>query len=672
MSSKIFKSLFFIFISFLFYTWVFASSSWEIKIITREQWWADESYRYLDSKEWKDLIKKWNNTPKRELTESQKIKAQIEAWKVKKANNFLVKNYSDIIWVKSVEEYDWEHKLAWPLARVKNRSAIVIHHTDTDYWNSKDSYEAIRKIYKYHSIWRWWWDIGYNYLIGYNWEIFEWRAWWDDVVGAHDKWNNQAAIWISLIWNYDKKPINKKQYESLKKLVTYLVKKYNIDLSQKTDYFKWCVGTSEQCIQKPLIITHDYPIIWHRDAGHTACPWEKLYAQLQQLKRELKVWISTKNQILLRKIKRLLQKASDDELITFLSKVEVYLDKSPNLKKKTLLLEVKKQILEIEKNRSKFAFWEKKYPSFDDNHKIKVKLSYPYIDFIKFQVSWKYKARLRKQNTQTLIDFIYDKNLDFKTINLNFEFKWNDIYLSWKKISSFDNNKFFRLSVPKWNIIKINSWDRKPKWDKTWKLNDNEFKWDIVFYKKDWNLIVVNELYLTDYLKWLWEVSNSTNPEKIKTIIVLARTYARWYMTKARKFVWEWYDASDNPNIFQKYLWFGLEKRSPNVNKIVEQTKDLVVTYNWDLIKPWYFSSSNWKTISFIDYCKNASWVPDCQHPEKFPFLLWVKDYWGNWKKQAGHWVWVAWTWVEYFSQKWWTFDMIIKYFLKWVKIKYL
>jgi len=670
-SSKIFKTLFFIFSLFTIYT-SFASSWDSIKIITREQWWANESYRYLDSKEWIDLLNKWKNTPKRELTESQKIKAQLEAEKVKKANNFLVKNYSDIIWVKSVEKYENWHKLAWPLARVKKRTAIVIHHTDTDYWTFEDSYDAIRRIYKYHAISRWWWDIGYNYLIGFNWEIFEWRAGGDDVVGAHDKWNNQAAIWISVIWNYNNKDINQKQYESLKKLINYLVKKYNIDLSQKVDYFKWCVGTSQECLDKPLIISHDYPIIWHRDAGHTACPWEKLYATLQKMKKELNVWVSTKDQILLRKIKKLLLKASDEELITFLSKIEVYLDKHPSSKKKTLLLEVKKQILDIEKNRSQAYFWEKPAVSFDDNHKIKVKLSYPFNDYINFQVSWKYKARLVKQKTQTLISFYQKDDLDTRIINLNFKFNWNDIYLSWKKIASFENNKFFRISIPKWKVIKIKSWDRKPSWDKSGKLNDNEFKGDIIFYKKNWKLIVVNELYLTDYLKWLWEVSNSTNPEKIKTIIVLARTYARWYMTKARKFAWEWFDASDDPNVFQKYLGFGLEKRSPNVNKIVEETKDLVVTYNWDLIKPWYFSSSNWKTISFNEYCKNAQGVPDCAHPEKFPFLLWVKDSWGIWKTQAGHWVWVPGTGVEYMSKQWFDFATIIRYFLKWVKIKYL
>ncbi len=108
----------------------------------------------------------------------------------------------------------------------------------------------------------------------------------------------------------------------------------------------------------------------------------------------------------------------------------------------------------------------------------------------------------------------------------------------------------------------------------------------------------------------------------MKAIIVLARTYARWYMTKAEKFVNEWYHASDDPNVFQKYVGYGIESRSPNLKKVVEETKDLIITYNGELIKPWYFSQSNGKTISFIDFCKTAKGVPDCMRPQDFPFLI--------------------------------------------------
>ncbi len=664
-------------IFFIFFSLKTVLANWEsIKIISRSEWWANENFRYLDSKIWQEKIQKWKNSPKKKLTEKQKEIAKIQAEKIKKANIFLRKNFWDLIKVtKIIKEQNW-HKLVWPIAKVKKRYWIVIHHTDSDYWTWTSSFEAIRKIYKYHAITRWWWDIWYNYLIWYNWEIFEWRASWDDTVWAHDKWNNQWNIWISIIWNYDKKWINKAQYESLKKLIKYLVKKYNIDLNTKVPYFKWCVWVSKKCINHPLIVSYHYPIVWHRDAGHTACPWEKLYAQLQQLKKELWVWKNDKNKVLLEKLRKYFNSLKEDKLLNILAKVEIALDKNNiDFKKKAILFEIKNIILNIENKKNDILHNNKniKNNSFDDNNKIKVKLSYPdNLDYINFKISWRYWLKLRKKlNTVNLI--FYNKQVKKRNINIKFQLIWHSLVLqNWQKIIDFNKKQFLRISIPKWAFLEISSWNRKPTWDKTWKYNDNKFKWDIILYLKNNKLVVVNELSITDYLKWVAEVSNSTPIEKIKAIIVLARTYARWYITKAKKFEKEFYDASDNPNIFQKYLWYSYELRSPNVAKVVEQTKDYVITYNWQLIKPWYFSSSNWKTTSFIDYCKKAKGVKDCAHPENFPFLVSVLDPGWIWKEKLWHSVWVPGTGISYFAKRWWNFSMILKYFLKWIEIKYL
>ena len=668
--SKIFKTLFLLFSYFILNMSVFAVD-WEIKIISRADWWAIEEYRYLDSPEWERIIKKWKNTPKTELTEYQKKKAKAEAQKVRIANSFLVKNYSNTIWVKKIiREENW-HKLAWPIAYSKNKTAIVIHHTASEVWANWDNYEAIRKIYKYHALSRGWWDIWYNYIIWTNWEIFEWRAWWDFSVWAHDKWNNQATIWISLIWNFNWKKANLEQMKSLEKLIKFLEKKYNINFNKKQDFFKWCVWTSEKCQNNPLIVNKHYPLIWHRDAGHTSCPWEKLYKQLQELKVKFKIWmwdnvLSSKQINILKTLKWKLRKLPEYKKLEILWKIELLLDK--DVWSKTFLISIKDILINPFKEDIFTKNNNVNYVSFDDNNKIKVKLSYPKNDNISFEIPRDLKLDFIKNNKEYILDFYKDSKKFKKDTILDFDYKDNKLFSQNKEIIDFNKTKFLRIKVPKEKIITIKSWDRKPKWDKTWKLNDNKFRWDIVLYSKNKKLIIVNELYLNDYLKWLWEVSDSTNPEKIKTIIVLARTYAKWYMTKARKFPGEWFDASDDPNVFQKYLWFGLEKRSPKVNDIVEETKDLVVTFEGDLIKPWYSSSTDWETTSFLDYCKTAKWVPDCAHPEKFPFLVWVVD--PSWTKKAWHWVWVSWAWTQYFSDRWWNFWMIIKYFLKWVEIE--
>jgi SpoIID/LytB domain protein len=192
----------------------------------------------------------------------------------------------------------------------------------------------------------------------------------------------------------------------------------------------------------------------------------------------------------------------------------------------------------------------------------------------------------------------------------------------------------------------------------------------LIIYVKDKKLVVVNKIDIEDYLKWLWEVSDTENPEKIKTIITSARSYATWYTTKAKKFPGELYDWSDDPEVFQKYLWYGLEARSPNINKIVGETRWQLITFKWDLIKPWYFSNSDWKTISYYDYCLSKYTEEICKkEADKYPYLQSVADKWSDWKSIQWHGVGISGAWVKYFAQKWWTYDMIIKYYLKWVDI---
>ncbi len=114
-------------------------------------------------------------------------------------------------------------------------------------------------------------------------------------------------------------------------------------------------------------------------------------------------------------------------------------------------------------------------------------------------------------------------------------------------------------------------------------------------------------------------MSNGDLSEKIKVIVVAARSYARYYMDiKNRKFATHLYDGSDNPDEFQKYLGYGYESRSPNVAKIVDSTRGQVITYSGAIIKAWYHSSSDGQTLSALEYCmkngaKNCPNIPYLQ-----------------------------------------------------------
>ncbi|MBU0705895.1 N-acetylmuramoyl-L-alanine amidase [Patescibacteria group bacterium] len=146
-------------------------------------------------------------------------------------------------------------------------------------------------------------------------------------------------------------------------------------------------------------------------------------------------------------------------------------------------------------------------------------------------------------------------------------------------------------------ISEIVTMEHRPAWNTS--LNDNRFRGIIEMRVINGQVAYINELPLKDYLKGLAEVSNGDHPEKQKTIAVLARTYARFYMDEAnRKFPGMPYDGSDDPAIFQRYLGYGVEVRSPNFVSAAQATEDMVVTYQGNLIKTPYFNQSDGRTRS--------------------------------------------------------------------------
>lgn len=154
-------------------------------------------------------------------------------------------------------------------------------------------------------------------------------------------------------------------------------------------------------------------------------------------------------------------------------------------------------------------------------------------------------------------------------------------------------------------VVEISSWTRKPEWDTKNRYNDNLFRDTIEVSVENNSLLVVNRLPLEYYLKGLGEVSDGDLPEKIKTITVAARGYAKFYMqNQNRKYSTMKYDGSDDPDSFQKYLGYDYERRSPNVSKMVDATAGEVIYHNNILIKPWYFSRSGGRTLSYFDYCQ--------------------------------------------------------------------
>ena len=264
-----------------------------ITIISREEWWANESIRLTSYSKWQSVLASRAANQKaleelRETNYSAYLKKVAESDKANEkkntANAYLLKNfYNDmyIDWTNS--SYNWES--IWRTESYRNKKTkIIIHHTASDNTtikNQEDAVAYLQYVYKYHTLSNAWWDIWYNFIIDPFWNIYEGRAGWEWVIWAHAKWNNTPSIWIALIWNFEEVQPTKEAMESLIKLTAALVKKYGINPNWTTNYFK-DLSTS------PYIqVNKSYTIAWHRDAWTTACPWANLYKLLPYIRKSV-------------------------------------------------------------------------------------------------------------------------------------------------------------------------------------------------------------------------------------------------------------------------------------------------------------------------------------------------------------------------------------------------
>ncbi|MEK7528197.1 MAG: SpoIID/LytB domain-containing protein [Patescibacteria group bacterium] len=205
--------------------------------------------------------------------------------------------------------------------------------------------------------------------------------------------------------------------------------------------------------------------------------------------------------------------------------------------------------------------------------------------------------------------------------------------------------------------ITIENLDRRPAWNK--EINDNTFLEVIEVISEDSGLRPINELDIENYLKGLAEFADNELPEKMKAIIVAARSYAKYYTTQAQKFPGKPYHLDDDPANTQKYIGYGVTRRSPNIIKAVNDTKGEVVTYNGKLIKTPYFSSDDGRTRSGQEV---FGWT-------NTPYLQGVEDPGCVGKKMAGHGVGMSGCGARYMAEQGKTYKEIMKYYYKGVEI---
>ena len=132
---------------------------------------------------------------------------------------------------------------------------IVIHHVGLP----SGDYSA-EKIHKYHQEHNGWAGIGYQYVIRRDGTIERGRPL--AAVGAQAQGENLHTVGICLAGNFNEEKVDKKQYQSLVKLVANLAEIYHLPLTGE--------------------------IVGHRDYNDTTCPGTNLYDMLPQLREDVR------------------------------------------------------------------------------------------------------------------------------------------------------------------------------------------------------------------------------------------------------------------------------------------------------------------------------------------------------------------------------------------------
>uniref|UniRef100_A0A1I8N480 Peptidoglycan-recognition protein n=1 Tax=Musca domestica TaxID=7370 RepID=A0A1I8N480_MUSDO len=137
-----------------------------------------------------------------------------------------------------------------------NLQYAVIHHTEGAACSDKASCsQQMRNVQHYHQKTLRWADIGYNFLIGGDGNIYEGRGW--NVVGAHATNWNSKSLGISFIGNYHNYKPSAAQINAAKNLLAAAVSRGQI--------------------------VSGYVLYGHRQVGSTDCPGTHLW-------NEIKTW----------------------------------------------------------------------------------------------------------------------------------------------------------------------------------------------------------------------------------------------------------------------------------------------------------------------------------------------------------------------------------------------
>lgn len=692
-----------------------------ISIITRAQRWADESWRYTDtSKTERDAIRQEQlDAELSQLMETDVdafLNRQQQIYEGQMATDYLITNTPTEQVVDEYRESSSGNYLKRPESIHKNKSKIIIHHTADDYsalltWGKDAVIKQIQDIYKYHTFTKGRWDIGYNFLIDPDGNIYEWRAWWAGTVWAHVSRNNTPSLGVSLMGNFNIQEPTDKQLKSLVSLTTALAKKYKINPLAKTNYYK-------KSSDVPYIQAYEnYRVAGHSDAWVTSCPGTNLYELLPDIRQQVSKNLITYSLTVYRPpvapvINRWV--IVDGRYYVEWSSATIALPirwssvsscttadtgftiNSCRLSNDTLLMSVTrkwwgwlKTVTATTSSGSKLFsfylirkddFWAIAKPLKDDYQTRKwITASSQSINKITSKISLSDIKTLMQTPLNILL---YELSTSYPRFEIScdggcaiqaddqiytgatpvVETSNGFIYLT---LPNFENAlavSNLEISSSNWGLVRVTNYMRKSYGGTSW----NSFRWSLI-RKKDTikklpsgefvqQAIVTNKTSFDNYMKGIAETSDSENVEKQKLVLLLAKMYTLFYINGQNSHpsipAGASYQAIDNPDMFQKYVWAWREKTSKMSATLLDAIKNTVIMYDGYVPILPYFSCS----AGFTRSAKEKRWWNDT------PYLQSRLDF-GACFDFNGHGVGLSGKWAQFLAEKWRTMEQIAQYY---------
>ncbi|XP_018301381.1 peptidoglycan-recognition protein SB1 [Mycetomoellerius zeteki] len=157
------------------------------------------------------------------------------------------------------KEWKARKRLNFEIMPIKPAPYVVVHHGGIPRYcrDQETCSNIVRKYQDLHLDERGWWDIGYNFVIGEDGNVYVGRGW--DYTGAHAIGYNTQSIGICIIGDFTDFLPNEAALKTLNKLIAH--------------------GVSLGKIRK------NYNVIGHRQVRDTECPGETFYKFVVNLPR---------------------------------------------------------------------------------------------------------------------------------------------------------------------------------------------------------------------------------------------------------------------------------------------------------------------------------------------------------------------------------------------------